>query len=331
MKNALLFRVGLVLVLSSGCEGAKSPDAARVRKVHAVPAGTSLRLAFVTNNNSDFWTIAKKGIQKAEKELGIQVDFKAPNPGSIEEQQRILEDLESQGYHGIAISVLHPTHINRLLNRLAGRMNVLTHDSDAPGSNRLVYIGTNNFAAGAALGKEIVKIFPKGAKMAVFVGTFSADNARQRFDGILKSIKDSGLNFEVVARKEDDKDPIRAKKNVEDVLNAFPDLDLLVGLWSYNGPAIASALKSSGKQDRIKVVCFDEEEPTLQAIKDGLIACTIAQKPFQFGYQSSVLLKKLCGEGEKALPADEVIDTGVTVVAKDNVDAFWADLREQKK
>ncbi|MGH9361431.1 MAG: substrate-binding domain-containing protein, partial [Thermoanaerobaculia bacterium] len=142
--------------------GASGPAAAR--KVHPVKPGTPLKLAFVTNNASDFWNIARKGIERAQKELGIQVDMKTPVPESFAGQVRVLEDLESQGYHGIAISALHPSDMNRQLNRIAARTNLITHDSDAPGSNRLVYIGTLNYEAGRALGREIVKLFPQGAQ-----------------------------------------------------------------------------------------------------------------------------------------------------------------------
>jgi ribose transport system substrate-binding protein len=319
-----------VLVSALGCEAGAGPSAARTRAVHRAPPGTKLKLAFVTNNASEFWNIAKKGIEKAEKELNVQVDLKMPEPATVKEQVRILEDLESQGYHGVAISVLHPTDINRQLNRLAAKMNLLTHDSDAPTSNRLVYIGTNNFQAGEILGREIAKLFPQGGKMALFVGTFSADNARQRLDGLLKALSDAKVTFSIEARKEDNKDMTLAKKNVEDVLNAHPDLDLLVGLWAYNGPAIASALKASGRGNRIRVVCFDENDQTLQAIQEGLITCTIVQKPFEFGYRSSALLHRLATEGEAALPKEETIDTGVTVITAANVEAFWSTLRDLK-
>lgn len=319
----------LLLAALLGCDSG-SGGAARSRKAHQFPSAAPLKLAFVTNNTSEFWNIARKGIQKAEAELGIQVDVKMPNPAKVNEQRRILEDLESQGYHGVAISVLHPTSMNRQLNHLASKMNLITHDSDAPQSNRLVYIGTNNFQAGELLGEEVVKILPQGGKMAVFVGTFSADNARQRLDGLLKAIADAGVKVTIEARKEDNKDSNQARRNVEDVLNAHPGLDLMVGLWAYNGPAIAAALKAAGKARKIRVVCFDEEEPTLQAIKDGVITCTIVQKPYEFGYLSSKLLKRLCTEGEAALPEDELHDTGVTVIDAENVEEFWAQLRHLK-
>ena len=82
---------------------------------------------------------------------------------------------------------------------------------------------------------------------------------------------------------------------------AHPDIAGLVGLWSYNGPAIVSAIRAAGKVGQIKVVCFDEEEATLQAIADGAIQATIVQKPFEFGYQSIRLLDELARCSSDAL------------------------------
>src|SRR5204863_6046936 len=135
------------------------------------------------------------------------------------------------------ISAIAPKDQVGVINNAAAKTKVITFDSDAPASNRLLYIGTNNFEAGKVLGKEIVKLLPKGGKIAVFVGTLAADNAAQRLAGIEEAIK--GHNIEIIAKKEDAIDRAKARSNVEDVINAYGDLNLVCGLWSYNGPAIA--------------------------------------------------------------------------------------------
>src|SRR5882762_1662931 len=68
--------------------------------------GTSskkLQLAFVPNNSANFWTIARRGCEDAEKQLGtVQVKFRMPSTGSAAEQQQILDDLLAAGVDGIA-------------------------------------------------------------------------------------------------------------------------------------------------------------------------------------------------------------------------------------
>ena len=134
-------------------------------------AARTVKLAFVTNNASEFWKIAAAGVRKYEAEGKVQVDVKMPPNGTPEEQNQILENLASQGYDAIAVSVVAPNDQVPVLNRVAEKTTLITFDSDAPQSKRLLYIGTNNYEAGKALGAQIVKLLPSGGKMAVFVGS----------------------------------------------------------------------------------------------------------------------------------------------------------------
>jgi ribose transport system substrate-binding protein len=291
-----------------------------------------VKLAFVTNNSSEFWKIAAAGVHKYEQEGKVQVDIKMPSMGTTEEQNQILENLASQGYDGIAVSAIAPNDQVPVLNRVAEKTKLITFDSDAPKSSRLLYIGTNNYEAGKVLGGEIIKLLPSGGKMAVFVGTLSADNAAQRLKGIQDAI--AGHKIEIVDKREDNTDRAKARSNVEDIINAHSDLNLVAGLWSYNGPAIAAAIEALGKKGKVIAAVFDEEEGTLNAIANGTIECTVVQKPFQFGYLSSKWMHDLATKGAAAkasVPETQVLDTGVEVINKANVADFKAKLAEMKK
>jgi ribose transport system substrate-binding protein len=345
IKRANCFTVAILfaatLAMMTGCDekpkvttsgGAGGGSAAPKRMAYKATAGAPLKIAFITNNVSAFWNIAKAGVAQYEKESGIKVDVKQPQNGKVEEQNRFLEDLVSQGYNGIAISVIAPEAQTAEINKACEKTNVVTHDSDAPASARIAYIGTVNYEAGKRLGQEIVKLMPDGGKIAVFVGMMSADNARQRFQG-LKDAVAVNPKIEVMQPKEDQKSAKTAMTNVESVVGQ-PGVKMLVGLWSYNGPAIASVLAASGKKGEIKAAVFDEEDGTLQGIKDGVIECTVVQKPYQFGYRSAKLLHELALKGDDAIPKDPIIDTGVEVInnkptaagSTRNVDEFSAEL-----
>jgi ribose transport system substrate-binding protein len=330
-KSAWAATAALVLVsiLGFGSYRIAAADDARSVKVFKADDPNALKLAFVTNNTSEFWKIAAAGVHKYEKESGVQVDIKMPPSGKTEEQNTILENLSSQGYNGIAVSAIAPNDQVAIMNRVAKGANVISFDSDCPKSNRILYIGTNNFQAGKTLGAEIVKMLPNGGKMAVFVGTLSADNAAQRLGGIEEAIKDH--NIEIVAKKEDATDRAKARSNVEDVINAYADLNLVTGLWSYNGPAIAAAIEASGKKGKVLAAVFDEEQGTLDGIRNGTIQCTCVQKPFQFGYLSSKWLHDLSVQGDALqLPDGGIIDTGVDIIKADNVDDFQKNLAAMK-
>src|SRR6188768_1826945 len=330
-----LGKLGLVLaalpLLLLGCNNNKSGAAAASS---GAPAGEAkiVKLGFVTNNPSQFWKIAEAGLRKYEKEAKIQVDMKMPPNGTPEDQNQILQNLANQGYDALAVSVIAPKDQLRVLDEVAGKTNLITFDSDADKSKRLLYIGTNNFEAGKALGEKIVKMLPNGGKCAVFVGTLSADNASQRLAGI-ESVTKTG-KIEIVDKREDNTDRAKARSNVEDIINSHKDLSLVVGLWNYNGPAIAAAIEGLGKQGKIKAAVFDEDETTLDAIKRGTIEATVVQKPFQFGYLSAKWMHDLAKNkdaAKKALPPSGVIDTGVTVIDKSNVDSFKVELSAMQK
>src|SRR5437764_15315736 len=81
-----------VAACSSGTGINKSANGANTAGI----PGKELKLAFVTNNASDYWTIARKGVEKADAELAdVTVDFKMPGEGSAAEQKRIIDDLIS--------------------------------------------------------------------------------------------------------------------------------------------------------------------------------------------------------------------------------------------
>jgi ribose transport system substrate-binding protein len=310
----------LAIALASGCQRA-GDESAKV-----------VKLAFVTNNTSEFWKIASNGVHKYEREGKVQVDIKMPPNGKTEEQNQILENLVSQGYDAIAVSVIAPKDQVAALNNVASKARLITFDSDAAATKRLLYVGTINYEAGKKLGERIVELLPKGGKMAVFVGFFSADNAAERLRGISDAI--AGHGIEIVEKREDQTDRAKARSNVEDILNARPDVSLVCGLWSYNGPAIAAALEGTGKRGKVLAAVFDEEDGTLKGIREGTIAGTVVQHPYEMGYRSAKWMHRLATDFDKVskeIPANGIENTGVEVVDKSTVADFETRLAEWKK
>lgn len=283
--------------------------------------GGKHKLAFVTNNPSDFWTIARKGTEKAAKDIpGIEVEFRINPDNTAAEQQRIVDDLLAKGINGIAISPVDPANQTPMLNRAASQALVVTQDSDAPNSNRSCYIGTDNVEAGRQAGRLVKEALPQGGKIMVFVGVLDAQNARERFQGLKETL--AGSNVQIVDVRTDNADRVRAKSNVADTLVNVPDIAGLVGLWSYNGPAILSAVKEANKLDKVKIVAFDEEDETLGGIRDGGIYATVVQQPFEFGYQSMALMAKVLGGDKSGIPASKQIFVPTLMIKKADVDEF---------
>lgn len=284
-------------------------------------AGQPHRLAFVTNNTSDFWTIARRGTEKAAAELPKAViQFKINSDGSAAEQQRIVDDLLAAGVDGIAISPVDPVNQLQMLNRAAQQSVVITQDSDAPNSDRVCYIGTDNIAAGRQAGTLVKEALPQGGKIMVFVGTLDAANAQQRYQGLKEALQ--GSNVQILDVRTDNTDRVRAKSNAADTLVNQPDLAAMVGLWSYNGPAIVNAVRDAGKAGKVKIVAFDEEDETLNGIKEGSIYATVVQQPFEFGYQSMKLLAQILDGDRSGIPPSKQTFVPTLAIKKDNVEDF---------
>jgi ribose transport system substrate-binding protein len=305
VKNAA---IAVALLALAGCGSANKTDSRKVR------------LAFVTNTTADFWTMARKGTEAADKELdNVDVEFQIAD-GTAADQRRIVDDLLTKGVTGIAISPVDPANQTQMINDIAQKGVVITQDSDAPDSNRMAYIGTDNIAAGKQAGELIREALPNGGKIMIFVGKIDAQNAKERYEGIKQTI--AGTKIQILDVKTDDADQVRAKANAADTIVKHPDVAALIGLWGYNGPAIVSALKEAKKLNQIKVVCFDDDPQTVAGIMDGSVYGTIVQQPYEFGYQAIKLMNSILAGDKSGIPANKQRIIPTLAVTKSNVNDY---------
>ena len=321
MKSRRLWVAVFVLCLagaSAACRSNETADSGATRV---------LKLAFVTNNAADFWTIARRGAEKADSELAdVEVDFRLTPPPEAAEQQRIVDDLLTRGVDGIAISPVDPQNQTLMINSAAKRALIFTQDSDAPQTDRACYIGTDNVAAGRQAGQLIREAIPEGGSIMLFVGKIDAQNARERTQGIRETL--AGSNIRIIDVRTDDGDGIRAKANVADTLVRYPDIKGLVGLWSYNGPAILNAVREAGKAGKVRIVAFDEADETLAGVQDGAIHATVVQQPYEFGYQAITRMAQAVRGDRSFIPASKQIIVPTLVVNRSNVEEFTDRINE---
>jgi ribose transport system substrate-binding protein len=305
--------------------------------------GQKPRVAYVTNGIASFWVIAEAGVKAGGEKYGAIATAYMPAEG-IADQKRIIEDLLTRGVDGIAISPIDPANQSDLINQACQATKVITHDSDAPGTKRLCYIGMDNYTAGRMCGKLVKEAMPEGGSVMIFIGRLEQDNARRRRQGVIDELLDrtsdptrydapgeklKGNKYSIVGTLTDQFDMAKGKANAEDAIARYPDLGCMVGLFAYNPPLCLEALKQSGKSGKIKLVAFDEADETLQAIKDGICHGTVVQNPYMYGMESVRVLTALAKGDEKVIPKDGFIDIPARQIRKDNVDEFWKDLREK--
>jgi ribose transport system substrate-binding protein len=283
-------------------------------------------LAFVVNGASDFWKAAGAGVKKAQEELpNYDLVLKYPEQSSAAIQIRLMDDLVASGVSGIMVSAVDPKTESDALNRIGQQVALATTDSDAPQTSRIAYIGSSNTDAGKQAGELVLKALPDGGKCMGFVGLLGADNAKERIQGVKDTIQ--GSKVELVDVRGDDIDFTRAKRNVEDTLTAHPEINCMIGFYSYNTPKIYEALKEAGKLGEIKVIGFDEDPITLGGVREGSITGTVVQNPFDWGYQGMKLMAKYLEGDKSGIPADGLIIVPGQVIDQSNVDAIETELK----
>jgi ribose transport system substrate-binding protein len=103
----------------------------------------------------------------------------------------------------------------------------------------------------------------------------------------------------------------------------------MVGLFEYNPPIILDVLRERGDLGKVKIVGFDENPNTLQAIKDGEIHGTVVQDPYEYGNRSIKVLYALSQGDDSVIPESEFIDIPARQIRKGNVETFWKDLNSK--
>ena len=327
-KYASATVVCLSLLGGSGCKPAAKPTG-------------KLKIAFVSNGVAAFWTIAAAGVQAAGEKLGVDAQTLMPVEG-ISDQKRMIEDLLTKGVDGLAVSPIDPANQTELLNQAAKRTKLITHDSDAPNADRLVYIGMDNYKAGRLCGALVREALPQGGTVMIFIGRMEQDNSKRRRQGVIDAIlgrPENPANFDppgavleaqgykILGTLTDQFDHPKCKANAEDTLAKYPDIGCMVGLFAYNPPLLLEALQQAGKLNKVKVVAFDEADATLAGIQKGTVHGTVVQNPYMYGYKSVEVLNEILKGNLSVVPASKFIDIPARQIRKDNVDEFWTDLK----
>jgi ribose transport system substrate-binding protein len=337
-RHFLLSLIAIAATLVAGCD----------RKGNgASPGPGKKKLAYVTNGVDPFWNTAAAGVRAAEKKFDVECEVLMP-PKGIVDQKRMIEGLLARGVDGIAISPIDAKNQVGLIDEAAARCPVITHDSDAPDSKRLCFVGMDNYKAGRAAGRLVKDALPVGGKVMIFVGRLEQLNSQQRRQGVVDELLErpmqqlgkmnvdppgtvlAGGRFTVLDTRTDNFDYARAKANAQDAMASVPDLACMVGLFAYNAPQCLEAAKEAGKARSIVIVSFDEQDATLQGIVDGQIFGTISQQPYYYGFESVRILKGLAEGDKSVLPPGGFLEVPIVQVTKANVEKFRVELKKMQ-
>ncbi len=344
MKQSTLFAMALAAVVSlASCNNGPSGSGGGNGDGSGGGQGGKKKptVGYVTNGIASFWVIAEKGAKAAAKEFNVNVEVMMP-PKGVADQKRMVQDLLTKGIDGIAISPIDPENQGDVLDEISERTTLITHDSDAPDSKRLCYVGMDNYTGGRMCGQLVKEAMPDGGSVMIFVGRLGQLNARLRRQGVIDELLDrshdpkrfdkpgnvlKGDKYVVLDTRTDLFDFAKAKSQAQDAIAKYPDLGCMVGLFAYNPPKCLEAVREAGKLDSIKIVAFDEENETLQGIIDGEIVGTIVQNPYRYGFESVRILAGLARGDKSVLPKDGFLHIPARTIKPDNVKEYWSELK----
>jgi ribose transport system substrate-binding protein len=295
----------------------------------------------ITNGNSPFWDAVRVGAENAAKDFGVSVDLQV-NDGTPQGQQDKLRQIANAGdVIGVGISVTQAKAVgvaDEMRSLMKKGVQCITIDSDFDrellGDARFSFVGTDNLTGGRELGACARGLRPDGGNYVTFVGIVSAQNAMERTGGFAEGAgeKFTDLNKGPMG---DDLDRSRAKENVRNAIKNHPDLNTLVGIWSYNAPAIVGVVTELNRKKDFTVVTFDAEPEAIIEMGNGNIDAMVVQNPYEMGYQGVRTLKALVEKDDSTIkemypilgqPEGNIYDTGLKVVVPDEGSPLNAEL-----
>jgi ribose transport system substrate-binding protein len=283
------------------------------------------------NTKVPYWQTVAAGLNQAAAQLKVRTDLVGPENYDAKAQQQEFQRILTLKPTGILVSPADAELLkNDIDNALSRGIPVITLDSDSPSSKRLFYIGTNNYQAGIMGGKRLVESL-KGKGNVVAFTMPDQSNLKERLAGY-QAVLAEHPQIKIAEIVDIKGDPGIAFDKTIEIAEKRPDkVDAFICLEANAGADVALALGRKGVKNKT-IVAMDADPETLQAIKEGTIAATIAQKPFTMAYFGLMMLDNFYHHKLPSLTRDwakdpfsvipAIMDTGATMVDRSNVDDF---------
>ena len=328
----LCMLMGLLAGCTGGNDGKKGSD-------------ESYKIALITMDSIDqHWVTLNEGAQKAAKELGVTVDFMAPNTKDDAQQIECVNNAVSGGYNAIIVAANGPDAISSALKEAQSKgVKIVYVDSPANVDAEATF-STDNFAAGTTAGKTMIDALKAAGVESGSIGIISVNNATastvSRDEGFRAAFE--GTGYTLLETQFCEGDAAKAQSIAENFIT-----EGVVGIYGCNEGSTTgagNAIKASGKS--IVGVGFDKSDAIMGLINDGYLLATMAQNPDVMGYEgvkAAVAALKgeslggkvtdtgvsvLKSEGGSGTPAPSDVDYKIALITMDSIDQHWVTLNE---
>ena len=279
----------------------------------------------------DYWKSVIKGFEDAAEVLGVSVEYRGSTQYDVREQVTVLEQVIAQKPAGIALTVMNPEALTPSIDKAVDAgIPVVLFDSGAPDSKAYSLLATDNYNAGVTAARTMARLI--GGKGEVGVVTLPNQlNHQQRTNGFRDTIHNEYPEMTIVAVEDGKGDRIVSRDAAIAILDNHPEVKGIFNTDAVGGVGVADAVRLKQRQNQVKVVAFDTDKVTLDMVRQGEIAATLAQGTWNMGYWSLLYLFHLhhglvtpdSGQTADASPLPVYVDTGITVVTRENVDNYY--------
>ncbi|MBZ4665466.1 substrate-binding domain-containing protein [Mahella sp.] len=323
--EVLLCAVLLVSVLA-GCSSQDNPGTTgednannSAGNVAEQNEGEKYKVILITMDSTDqHWVAVDKGAKKAVEELG-NIDYKWMAPDKKDDAQQIerINNAVADGADAIAIAATGPDAVVAALEEAKEKGVKIVYIDSPANTEAYATFATDNEAAGRTAGEQMIKALEAAGKKDGKIGIVNVNSATTstvlREKGFREALEGKGYTLLPVQYGEGD--AIKSQDIADNYIT-----DGVVGIFGTNEGStvgVGNAIKAYGQKD-IVGVGFDKSDAILSLVKEGWLYCTIVQNPETMGYEGIKAAVKAI-EGETI--DNPNVDTGVSVVTKDNADS----------
>ncbi len=315
MRKIILLLAMFAAAFALGCNRSGSKSAKKLT-IAVIPKGTS----------HEFWKSIHAGSIKAARELSssgneIEVIWKGPLREDDREQQiQVVEGFTAEGVSGIVLAPLDNRALVRPVEeaRTAGVPTVII-DSALDSNSIVSFVATENRKGGMLAADRLGELLSGRGKVILLRYAEGSASTQDREAGFLQEIKQKYPNIELISTDQyagATRDT--AKRASENLLNRFGDQ--VQGIFCPNESTTAgmlSALQDIGKAGKVMFVGFDTSQSFIDAMRAKQLHGIVVQNPFKMGYLGvRTMVESLQGK-----PVEKRIDTGVTMITLENLDA----------
>jgi ribose transport system substrate-binding protein len=281
-------------------------------------------------SGSEFFNWAHAGMRDAAALLGpdISVELQGPAEWDASLQARSIEQLIARRIDGIVVTAGEAHALVPAIDKaIAAGIPVVTFDSDSPGSQRLAFVGTDNYNAGWTAGQAMAEWL--GGKGEVGISTFPGpDHLKRRVDGFTAALRQFAPEIRIAATVNDEGDVARAESQITAMLQANPGITGIFCAHGNPGPGAAAAVRSLGRRGQVQIMAFDFGTPVIELIESGEIKGTVGQNPYLMGYMGMLLAYAAKHPSDVPTarpgfgPVPSTIDTGVRILYREDVGRY---------